>query len=185
MIFPAGCKVEIKLDKKPAIFKPGETVTGTVSLTAQEPIKARGFFISLKGVESYSYGSRDDRVSGHEVLFKDSKKLKEEGEFIGNQTHKFQFKIPSDAAPSISDGLLLLSLELDRGYDLKKNTKNTLAYYKSRSDKLLSSVDKKKLASFYLQRSRDQHASIKWYIEAKLDVALKLDPRMTYQIVVL
>lgn len=174
-ILPKGSKIEIEV--KNPIVKPGDSVKGSVNLFVEDSIKAKGLYISLKGTEHYSLSQRmgGSRHSyGSKNIFKKSIQLVGNQEFSGNYKRNFNFRIPDDAPPSIRSGAVFAY-----------NNCQKLEYkFANRVSHLCSHLHKKdkNRALFYLQRNMD--GGIRWFLEAKLDVSLKLDPRFLHTIIV-
>lgn len=101
--FLTGASIEVKTEKQR--YKPGESVSGTVSIKARSPIRARVLSASLIGEEwvNVSCGSGKSRKGKWDevILFRNDSALGSEKEY-GNQAYSFSFEIPANAPPTIS-----------------------------------------------------------------------------------
>lgn len=91
MVFGIGeGKVDIKLSKLQ--FTPGETISGTVTLSVNNPKKARGVRIEFFGEQVSGYGKNRQVRRVYEFALN----LDTEKEYSGYKEYPFQIAIPSN-----------------------------------------------------------------------------------------
>jgi len=121
-------ELTVTLDRQNSTYFPGETVVGTIELTADKALKLGGVTAVLSGTEEYKYryitydtdpegnSTQDYRTSwGRNQFFASQQSILGETVLTGGTTHCYQFQLmlPSDAPPTCAGALLRVRWQLN------------------------------------------------------------------------
>ncbi|MFH8119590.1 MAG: hypothetical protein QXS37_02190 [Candidatus Aenigmatarchaeota archaeon] len=169
MFFPPRGAIKITTDKEE--YLPGEDVKVNIDFTLEESLETRGLILSLVCEAWFECrcvsGRRQKHCSTREILYKEEVMLIPPGK-IENMKRSFShiFNIPKDAFPS------QIIPTFGTSYDLIgwKEYKEMLAEFKE-----LKSSGYKEFSEIMETMTLQYSAGIKWYVNAKLDVPMRMD----------
>lgn len=145
---------KIKLNLEKHNFKPGETITGNISLNLKKPVKARDITVSLIGRIKERYRNSQGHTSYRTVdVYNFDIPIRGEGDYQ-KETFNFEIKIPDD----IKKQMKINTPDLDGALG--------------------------KLVAISRALSKTRSYPVQWMVKAQLDIPLKFDVKKSQKIVI-
>jgi len=163
-------------------YKPGDIIKGTITLKLKKPTMARKLEVAFIGekLETHSHididahGSSHPRTTSEYVTLYDFKiQLGGEKEYLEG-TYSFEIKIPEDLAK-------FMPTPTDPGHDYKNYLENVGINPDGKAGKALAFMKTHPNMSSLVKTPKPP---LKWYVNAQLDIPLRLDVKDSQQIII-